>query len=90
MLVSHPPGCLGLMVSVETVDSGCVGEVVDISTVGRAPAADLIIVVNVAAQRVRGLTTWDFHNLIEALVFLVVFHLKRVQKLKNISALFSV
>ena len=25
VLVSHPPGCLGLIVSVETVDSGCVG-----------------------------------------------------------------
>ena len=25
MLVSHPPGCLGLMVSVDTVDSRCVG-----------------------------------------------------------------
>ena len=25
MLVSHPPGCLGLIVSVGTVDSGCVG-----------------------------------------------------------------
>ena len=25
MLVSHPPGCSGLIVSVETVDSGCVG-----------------------------------------------------------------
>ena len=25
MLVSHPPGCSDLMVSVETVDSGCVG-----------------------------------------------------------------
>ena len=32
MLVSHPPGCLGLMVSVDTVDSRCVRTVQDLTS----------------------------------------------------------